>query len=134
MSQTLSLTHVKFWFFDNMFVDQFGRSLQIFHLEFDKEAISDGYRSENARCQCKGGFEFQVLLESWATVVLVDLFILFLTLEENTECASRRNYWPFVLIPDWYWTLYALGTNNTKVFRHVPGFSGASLALWWFQN
>ena len=49
-----------------LFVDRFGRVLQIFHLEFDKEAISDGCRSENAWCQYKGGLEFQV--------VLVDLF------------------------------------------------------------
>ncbi len=29
-----------------LFVDRFGRSLQFCHLEFDKEAISDVYRSE----------------------------------------------------------------------------------------
>ena len=30
-----------------MLVDRFGRSLQFCYLEFDKEAISDGCRSEN---------------------------------------------------------------------------------------
>ncbi len=31
-----------------LFVDRFGRSLRVCHIEFDKEAISDGCRSENA--------------------------------------------------------------------------------------
>ena len=43
---------VKINFFDYIFVvsivDRFKRSLQVCHLKFDKEAISDGWRSENA--------------------------------------------------------------------------------------
>ncbi len=64
-------------------------------------------------------------------------FILFLTYEEKTECASKRNYWSIVPI-SYPWlilnTIHALGTNNKKVFRHIPGFSGASLASCLFQD
>ena len=34
------------------FVDPFGRFLQLGHLEFDKEAIFDGYTNENFRYRC----------------------------------------------------------------------------------
>ena len=48
---TDSLTHGTFDFsaIFPLFVDRFGRSLRVFHLEFDKEAISDNCRSKNAR-------------------------------------------------------------------------------------
>ncbi len=46
MSQTHSRTKETI---SPLFVDQFGRYLRFCHLEFDKEAISDGCRSENAR-------------------------------------------------------------------------------------
>ena len=43
-----SLTHKYLAFFDDISVvgDRFGRSLQFYNLEIDKEAISDGCRSE----------------------------------------------------------------------------------------
>ncbi len=43
-----------------LFVDRFGRSLWISHLEFDKKAITDGYRNENERYT----LEFLNILES----------------------------------------------------------------------
>ena len=46
-----------------LFVDRFGRSLRYCYLEFDKEALSDGCRSENIWYRWKG-FEFKVILES----------------------------------------------------------------------
>ncbi len=51
MSQTPSLTHGKFSFsaIFSLFVDRFGRSLRFCHLEFDKEANSNVYKSESAR-------------------------------------------------------------------------------------
>ena len=42
------------------------------HLEFEKEDIYDGFRSRNTR-YLFFFFEFYVILESWASVVLVDL-------------------------------------------------------------
>ncbi len=36
-----------------LFVDRFGRFLRFYHLEFDKEAISDGFGSENGRLRCR---------------------------------------------------------------------------------
>ncbi len=46
---SVSLTHSKTFSFSTLyqlFVDQFGPSLQYCHQEFDKEAIYDGKRSE----------------------------------------------------------------------------------------
>ena len=43
-----SLTHsITFSFVDPLYVDRFGRSLRFCHQEFVKEAIYDGYWSEN---------------------------------------------------------------------------------------
>ncbi len=39
-----------------LFVDQFGRSLRFYHLDFDKEAISDGCWRENTQYRCFFGF------------------------------------------------------------------------------
>ncbi len=57
MSQTASLTTSRLAFqpIYPLFVDRFGRSLKNCRLGFDKEAISDGCRSENARYVWGGG-------------------------------------------------------------------------------
>ena len=55
MSQTHSLarplitSRLALLTISSLFNDRFGRSLRDFYLEFDKEAISDGERSENGR-------------------------------------------------------------------------------------
>ena len=41
-----------------LFMDRFGRSLRVCQLEFDKEAISDGYMSKNARYWWVGVWRF----------------------------------------------------------------------------
>ena len=53
MSQSHSLTHVTFSFFDHVSVvnGRFGRSLRFCDLKFNKEVIYDGCRSENSRYQ-----------------------------------------------------------------------------------
>ena len=63
-----SLTHLTFSFVDHapLFVDRFRRSLRFCYLEFNKEAISDGCRSGNARYRW-------VILDSWGSVVRVDI-------------------------------------------------------------
>ena len=46
-----------------LFVDRFGRSFQLGHLELDKEDISDGWWNEKMH-GIGEGFEFQVILDS----------------------------------------------------------------------
>ncbi len=41
-----------------LFVDRFGRSLRFLYIEFDKEAMYDGQRSEN-RCRCQEILNFK---------------------------------------------------------------------------
>ena len=53
-------------------MDRFGRSFRFCHPEFDKEAISDGMI---AGVKMSGvGAKGVLNLESWASMVLVDLF------------------------------------------------------------
>ena len=47
LTPSLTHRHSAFSTIYPLLVDRFGRSLQFCNLEFDKEAISDGYMSEN---------------------------------------------------------------------------------------
>ena len=63
---SLSTHGVTLSFFDHIsgfFVDRYGRSLRLCHLEFATEAISEGCNGENARYPWEV-FEDQVILES----------------------------------------------------------------------
>ena len=55
MSQAHTLPHKRLPFstISTFFVDRFGRFIQFYYLDFDKEAISDDCRSENSSI---GGF------------------------------------------------------------------------------
>ncbi len=59
------------------------------HVEFDKEAISYGFKA-NSLVLREVGFEFQVILESWASVVLLKL-VLFSCLKHSILVLGNRN-------------------------------------------
>ena len=76
MSQTHSVPHsltgcLAILTISLLFVDRFGLTLRVCHLEFNWKAISDGCRSENPGIG--GGFYVLSDFESRASVVLVDL-------------------------------------------------------------
>ncbi len=45
----------------------------LLNLEFVKEAISDGFMAQVHSRDFRGVYEFWVILESWASLVFVDL-------------------------------------------------------------
>ena len=47
-----------------LLVDRFGRSLRSYHLEFDNEAIDDGFMPHSRVLGVRGGGRLNVILES----------------------------------------------------------------------
>ncbi len=56
---SLTTSRLAYWTIPLLFVDRFGCSLRVCHLEFDK----DGWRSENVRYRWQDGFKFKEIFK-----------------------------------------------------------------------